>query len=73
MLIFKRFELLPKVVKIKKGHEKKSGIYSIHTCVCMLSLPCLSELIRHFALHNLCDLNPTSLAASVAQLVERLP
>ena len=26
-------------------------------------------LIRCFALHNLCDLNPTSWAASVAQLV----
>ena len=37
-----------------------------------LSLPCLSGLIRRFALHNLCDLNPTSWAASVAQLVERL-
>ena len=32
-----------------------------------------SGLIRRFALHNLCDLNPTSWAASVAQLVERLP
>ena len=29
------------------------GTYS--TC-----LPCLSGLIRRFALHNLCDLNPTS-------------
>ena len=36
-----------------------------------LSLPCLSELIRRFALYNLCDLNPTSWADSVAQLVER--
>ena len=26
-----------------------------------------------FALHNLCDLNPTSWAASMAQLVEQLP
>ena len=34
---------------------------------------CLSGLIKRFALHNLCDLNPTSWAASVAQLVERLP
>ena len=38
-----------------------------------LSLPCLSGLIRCFALHNLCDLNPTSWATSVAQLVEQLP
>ena len=37
-----------------------------------LSLLCLSGLIRRFALHNLCDLNPTSWAASVAQLVEQL-
>ena len=37
--------------------------------------PPLNEalLIRRFALPNLCDLNPTSSAASVAQLVERLP
>ena len=34
-----------------------------------LSLPCLSGLIGHFALPNLCDLNPTSWAALVAQLV----
>ena len=27
--------------------------------VLSLSLPCLSALIRRFALHNLCDLNPT--------------
>ena len=38
-----------------------------------LSLPCLSGLIRCFALHNLCDLNPNSWVASVAQSVERLP
>ena len=30
-------------------------------------------LIRCFALSNLCDLNPTNCAASVAQLVEQLP
>ena len=35
-----------------------------------LSLSCLSGLIRRFALFNLCDLNPTSWAASVAQLEE---
>ena len=39
----------------------------------ILSLPCLSGLIRRFTLHNLCDMNPTSWAASVAQLVELLP
>ena len=38
----------------------------------MLSLPCLSGLIRRFALHNLCNLNSNSWAALVAQLVERL-
>ena len=38
-----------------------------------LSLPCLSGLIRHFALFNLCDLNPTSWATSVVQFVEQLP
>ena len=36
-----------------------------------LSVPGLSELIRRFALFNLCDVNPTSWAASVAQLVAR--
>ena len=37
-----------------------------------LSLPCLSGIIRHLVLPNLCDLNRTSWAASVAQLVEQL-
>ena len=38
-----------------------------------LEFTCLSGIIRRFALHNLCDLNPTSWAASVAQLVEEMP
>ena len=47
--------------------------YTYNSCaymlvLCMSSLPCLSGLIRHFALHNLCELNPTSWAVSVAQL-----
>ena len=37
-----------------------------HVCVIL-------GLIRCFALHNMCDLNPTSWAALVAQLVEQQP
>ena len=44
-------------------------IISILVCPLSLSLPCLSGLIRHFALHSMRDLNPTSWAASVVQLV----
>ena len=51
----------------------KSMVRTVGHLHVSLSLPCLSVLIRHFALHNLCDFNPTSWAASVAQLVERLP
>ena len=34
------------------------------------NLPCLSGLIRHFALFNLCDMNLTSWGASVSLLLE---
>ena len=51
---------------LEEGRKATEGWY-----ICSLSLPCLSVIIRRFALHNLCDLNPTCWAASVAQLVYR--
>ena len=45
----------------------------IYACTVHVELPCLTGLIRHFALHNLCELNPFIWAVSVAQLVDRLP
>ena len=60
--------------RVYRLYDSKACIYIYTTaCLYMLSLPCLSGLIRRFALHNMCDLNTTSWAASVAQLVERLP
>ena len=45
----------------------------IYACTVHVEFTPFIRLIRHFALHNLCDLNPTSWAVSVAHLVERLP
>ena len=46
-----------------KGQNRNSELHNL----CQCSLPCLSGLIRGSALHK------TSRAASVTQLVERLP
>ena len=45
----------------------------IYACTVHVEFTMFIRLIRHFALCNLCDLNPTNWAVSVAQLVERLP
>ena len=45
----------------------------IYACTVHVEFTPFIRLIRHFALRNLCDLNPTSWAVSVAQLLERLP
>ena len=45
----------------------------IYACTVHVEFTPFIRLIRHFALRNLCDLNPTSWAVSVAHLVERLP
>ena len=57
-----RFQALPII------SNDQVTLYLFDTC-----LPTLSGLIRHFVLHNLCDLNPTNWVALVAQFLELLP